>query len=110
MRSFTQTMANFAVGIFATGVLASSASAETLDLVCTLAGSSQTRPVAMDLAAGLVSNGTGYDGRRWAARVTDRDVTWDEILIPASDISPITMFTSVHRVRCTVLTWVAGKS
>jgi hypothetical protein len=79
MRCFSQTAANMAVGIFAMGVLASNASAETLDLVCTLAGSSQTRAVAIDLATTLVVNGTGYEARRWPARVTDRDVTWDEI-------------------------------
>jgi hypothetical protein len=107
---FNLTVANMAVGIGATGVLASSASAEALDLVCTLAGSSQAQPVTIDLATGLVTNGTGYNARRWPARVTDQDVTRDEIFDPASDIPPITMCTSVHRARCTVPTWVGGKS
>jgi hypothetical protein len=78
MRYFGRAVANVAVGIFVMGVLASSATAETLDLICTLAGSSQVHPVTIDLATGLVANGTGYDARRWPARVTDHDVTWEE--------------------------------
>jgi hypothetical protein len=78
MRRFSLTVANIAAGIYAIGVLASSASAETLDLVCTRASESQTRPVTIDLATGPVSNGAGYDERRWVARVTDNDRTWDE--------------------------------
>jgi hypothetical protein len=59
--------------------MAGEAEAETLDLTCTLAGKADRRPLVIDLGTGLVSNGTGYDARRWAARITDQEIVWDEI-------------------------------
>jgi hypothetical protein len=57
---------------------ASFARAETLDLACSTADGSRAYHVTIDLAAGLVSNEAGRSARRWAAVVTDKDVTWDE--------------------------------
>lgn len=79
MRRFNRAVANMAVGTFAIGVMASSAYAETLDLVCATASDSQPRSVVIDLTMALVFNGAGNDARRWPTRVTDKDVTWDEI-------------------------------
>ena len=65
-----------AAAMFALG---GSASAETLDLTCVNTDGSQSYHVAIDLESALVSNGAGYDARRWPAVVRDKDVTWDEV-------------------------------
>ena len=65
-----------AAAIFALG---GSASAETLDLTCVNTDGSHSYRVAIDLESGLVSNGAGYDVRRWPAVVSDKDVAWDEV-------------------------------
>ncbi|MGH6872843.1 MAG: hypothetical protein ACREHE_15180 [Rhizomicrobium sp.] len=57
----------------------SGAQAETLNLTCTSADSSDARHIAIDLTSGLASNDTSSGGRRWAAVVTPNDVTWDEV-------------------------------
>lgn len=59
--------------------LSGSASAETLDLTCMNTDGSQSYHVAIDLAASLVSDGAGYDAKRWPVTVSDRDVMWDEV-------------------------------
>jgi hypothetical protein len=59
--------------------MAGKAGAETLELTCTLADTGDRRPLAIDLGTGLVSNGMGYNARRWAARITDSEIAWDEI-------------------------------
>lgn len=60
-------------------VLASNASAEILDFNCTLAGDSHSFRLTIDPTMGLVSNEGGNNGRRWAARVTEKDIAWDEV-------------------------------
>lgn len=67
-----------AMALFVSGGLPARASAEILDFNCLNADGSQSYHVAIDLASGLVSNGAGYSARRWAAVVSDKDVTWDE--------------------------------
>ena len=64
------------------GVLATAwmpASAEALDLSCTNADGSESYRLTVDLSSGLVSNGASRSGRRWAAVVNDKDITWDEV-------------------------------
>jgi hypothetical protein len=79
MRYFNQTVVNMAVGIFATGVLVLNASAETLDLNCAGAGGSSAFRLTVDPATGLLSNEGSPSGRRWAARVNDKSILWDEV-------------------------------
>jgi hypothetical protein len=79
MRCFGQIVANMAVGIFVMGVLASNASAETLDLNCARAGGSSAFRLTVDPASGLVSNEGSLSGRRWAVLVNDKSITWDEV-------------------------------
>jgi hypothetical protein len=68
-----------AMALFVSGGLPSRAFAETLDLNCLNADGSQSYHVAIDLGSGLVSNGAGYNARRWAAVVSDKEVAWDEV-------------------------------
>jgi hypothetical protein len=77
--SYTQVRSGLLVGCVAFMVLASSASAEPLNFTCASADSSDTFRVTTDLSSDLISNEGGQSGRRWAAHVTDKDVTWDEI-------------------------------
>ena len=79
MRCFSQTVVNMAVGIFATGVLALNASAETLNLNCAGTGGSSAFRLALDPTIDLVSNEGSLSGRRWAARANDKSITWDEV-------------------------------
>lgn len=55
------------------------AAAETLEMTCAAAGGSDGHRLTVDLGTGLVSNDAGGSGRRWAARVTGTEVTWDEV-------------------------------
>jgi hypothetical protein len=65
--------------IWTGAALAPGAAAETLDLTCTAPGTSQTQHVAIDLGTGLVRNDIGGSGRPWAAKVTDANISWDEV-------------------------------
>jgi hypothetical protein len=56
-----------------------SASAETLDLNCARAAGSSAFRLIVDSGAGLVSDEGGPSGRRWAARVDDKNIIWDEV-------------------------------
>ncbi|MGH9594187.1 MAG: hypothetical protein ACRD5L_13935 [Bryobacteraceae bacterium] len=55
------------------------ASAETLELECKTPDSSRAGHVTVDLENGLVLNGMGGSGRRWAANLTDASIVWDEV-------------------------------
>jgi hypothetical protein len=44
-----------------------------------LASGSSNFRLTVDSASGLVSNESSMSGRRWAALVGDKDVTWNEI-------------------------------
>ena len=67
------------VTILAGAVWTSGASAETLDLSCMPADSTQVHHIVVDLSSGLVFNDSDRGSRRWAAVITDKDVTWDEV-------------------------------
>ena len=75
---FLSISGGFALAILALPFLPYAASAETLDLTCTSADSSHSWHLTVDLTSGLVSNDAGGSGRRWAARVTGNDISWDE--------------------------------
>lgn len=65
--------------VFGWVIQAPAAVADSLELSCATAGGSHTFALSVDLSTGLVSNQGGYSGRRWARRVTDDDVTWNEV-------------------------------
>jgi hypothetical protein len=56
-----------------------SAPAETLDLNCARASGSPAFRLIVDSGTGLVSDESGLSGRRWGARVDDKNITWDEV-------------------------------
>jgi non-canonical (house-cleaning) NTP pyrophosphatase len=73
------------------------AHAETVALACTTADGSRTYRIEIDLAAGLVFNEAGYAARRWAAVVSDKDVTWDEVRLPQRPYGESLRFRTVDR-------------
>ena len=46
---------------------------------CTAPGSSQAQHVAVDLGTKLIRNDMGGSGRPWAAKITDTNISWDEV-------------------------------
>jgi hypothetical protein len=56
-----------------------SASAETFDLHCAGPSGSPAFRLTVDSGTGLVSDESGLSGRRWGARVDDKNITWDEV-------------------------------
>ena len=65
--------------IFGLALQSPIAVADSLDLSCATTDGSRTFGLTVDLSTGLVSNQGSNSGRRWAGRVTDGNVTWDEV-------------------------------
>jgi hypothetical protein len=69
----------FFLGVVVLTGFASATAADTLDLACNSPDKAHDYRLFIDLASGLISSDAGQGARRWAAIITDKDVSWDEV-------------------------------
>ncbi len=58
---------------------AGASSAEMLNFACSAPDNAHAYRLAIDLDSDLIASDSGQGARRWAAIITDKDVSWDEV-------------------------------